>query len=162
MTSPVRLRLAGALLVAATSALGQGLVPAGTLNDAEDRPDPLIVSQADASITAYATTIQKSFFPNSRVLADADAKEPELAAADFLVYGTPQHAWLARHAAELPFHFGDGALEIDGRRFEGQHLRLICALRNPGDASRRVVVYAAAKAEDVVGINGIFHGPTEW
>ncbi|MBI1853964.1 MAG: hypothetical protein HYR85_26805 [Planctomycetes bacterium] len=162
-TRPIAV-VAGLLLfgVAIRNAAPQSLVPAGSINDAVGRPGAVIVTQADPAIEKFVETIQKRFFPKSRVRQDSDTPEADLAGVDLIVYGTPKHAWLARHAAKLPFRFGEGTLEIDGRRFAGEHLRVICAMKSPSDPSRRALVYAAAKADDVVGINGVFHGPTEW
>jgi C-terminal processing protease CtpA/Prc len=154
--------IAASIALAAAVASAQSLVPAGTINAAIRRPEPVIVAQSDPAIASYAQMIQKRFFAKSRILSDVDATDDALRASDVVVYGDRKHAWLVRHAAELPFRWLDGAVEIDGRRFSGEHLRVICALRHPSDPTRRVLVYTAAKAEDVSGINGVFHGPTEW
>src|SRR5262249_1421546 len=67
-----------------------------------------------------------------------------------------------RYGARLPFRYADGDVDVDGRHFTGSHLRVIAAVRNPADPSRAALLYTAAHLPDLVDINGVFHGPTEW
>jgi C-terminal processing protease CtpA/Prc len=41
-------------------------------------------------------------------------------------------------------------------------MRVICAIKSPVDLERRALIYMAARPEDLVEINNVFHGPTEW
>jgi hypothetical protein len=55
-----------------------------------------------------------------------------------------------------------GAISVAGRRFEGAHLVLIATRPHPADRTSAALVYTAASDEDLVGVNGTFHGPTDW
>ncbi|MFQ5983206.1 MAG: hypothetical protein ACE5KS_07520, partial [Woeseiaceae bacterium] len=45
--------------------------------------------------------------------------------------------------------------------YTGEDLRFITAWPNPQNPEKGVVMYAAQRAQDVVGINAVFHGPTD-
>ncbi|HLQ36399.1 MAG TPA: S41 family peptidase [Planctomycetota bacterium] len=154
-------RLALTISALLPGARAQELVPAGTINAAGKR-DAVFIVQDEPGIARFAEQVRRQFFASSRTVTDAAAAETELKGSDLIVYGTPANAWLAAHADRLPFRFHDGVIEIEGREFRGEHLRVICAIRNPQDLEHHAVIYAAEKAADVVGINGVFHGPTEW
>jgi C-terminal processing protease CtpA/Prc len=140
----------------------QDLVPAGTIGAAIDKQNSVILIQDEPVIARYAEQIHKQFFPKCQTLRDAEATKADLAGKNLLVYGTPEHAWLAQHAARLPFTWSEGAVELEGRKFEGKNLRVICAIKNPQDATRRALLYIAAEPRGVTEINAVFHGPTEW
>ncbi|MCI0643047.1 MAG: S41 family peptidase [Gemmataceae bacterium] len=155
-----RFALTFLLLSIPISASAQELVPAGSINAALGGPKQIIVTQDDPVIKRFAHAVHKQFFRNADFIDDKQALERRFAGVDVVVYGTPQHAWLRR--LTLPFSYEENAVVLDGRRFEGKRLRVICAIRNPDDPERRAVLYTAAKADDVADINAVFHGPTEW
>ena len=147
----------------AGAAQPQGLVPAGSINGALAEGPRVVIVGEDPELAEYTLDVQRRFFPDARVLAASAALEADLSGVNLIVYGSARdNAWIAEHAAALPAAWEDGALELDGRRFEGEHLRAILAVRNPADPDRRALVYTAAAPADVVGINALFHGPTEW
>ncbi len=150
------------LLAAVFTAAAQDLTPAGSIDSALLGPSQLVVAQDDAAVRRYAKARQEEFFRKAELIDDKQAVERSLAGRTLIVYGTPAHAWLNKHKDRLPFRFKEGAVEVGGRRFTGSRLRLICAIRNPEDLKRRALLYVAAKVEDVVGINGVSHGPTDW
>ena len=140
----------------------QELTPAGSINAALSGTKRIILMQDDPAVRRYAEAIHKKFFKNAELLGAKQALERSVAGLDVIVYGTPEHAWLAKLRDKLPFRYDDGGVSLEGRRFEGKRLRVICAIRNPEDPQRRAVLYTAARVEDVADINGVFHGPTEW
>jgi len=144
------------------SAAAQDLVPAGSINAASGGPKRIVITQDDPAIRRHAEAMHQRFFKNAEFIDDKQAIGRPLAGADLIVYGTPEHAWLFRLRDRLPFRYEDGSVVLEGRRFTGTHLRVICAIRHPDDAQRRALLYTAARAEDIAGINAIFHGPTEW
>ncbi len=44
----------------------------------------------------------------------------------------------------------------------GTNLRLVMAWPNPQNQSKGVAIYTAQQAGDIIGINGVFHGPTDF
>jgi hypothetical protein len=138
------------------------LVPAGSINDAHQGQPAVVVTHDDASVLRYATAIRDRFVQGATLVTEQDFAAADLRGKRLVVYATPAHPWVDKHAARLPFTFDGDALRIEGRRFQGEHLRVIAALRNPDDPTHRVVLYAARQLADLVEINAVHHGPTEW
>jgi len=151
--------LAAVLLTAAAAA--QSLVPAGSINGAIGGKPAAVVTPDEPAVMQYAKAIRDRFFAKAAMYGEKDLPAA-FAGTSLLVYATPSHPWFESHRKQLPFTFGDGVVAIDGREFRGRRLRVITAMRNPDDAAQRVVLYAATATRDLVGINGVFHGPTEW
>lgn len=164
---PKDLLAALAAVLAAAPVLPQSgkraeLVPAGSINSILHRPDIVFVVQDEPRILKYATAIRDQFFEGAKLLKAKQAVAQDLSRSTLVVYGTPEgNAWLAKHADRLPFRFGKDRVEL-GRAFEGRRLRVICTVRNPDNENRRALIYTAARGADVVGLNSVFHGPTEW
>lgn len=155
-------RCVAAALVAAAPCAAQDLVPAGVINDALRGEPAVVIAPSDPAARRYATAIRDRFVPGGEILADADVEVADLRGKRLMVYATPEHAWMRAHAARLPFRFDGDSVTIDGRRFEGDRLRVVVAMRNPDDPARTAVVYAAQRSADLVDVNSLFHGPTEW
>jgi hypothetical protein len=156
--------LAAALVAAALfpPALGaQALVPAGSINAAAANGPWLVLAPDDPAVRKFATAIRDRFFKGAGI-ATALPDDKDLAGRTLIVFATPADPFVQRYGARLPFRYADGAVDVDGRRFTGAHLRVIAAVRNPADASRAALLYTAAHLPDLVDINGVFHGPTEW
>jgi C-terminal processing protease CtpA/Prc len=153
--------LAAALVLLAATAAAQSLVPAGSINGAVSGKPAAVVTHDEPAVMQYAKAIRDRFFAKATIYGEKDLPA-SFAGTSLLVYATPAHPWFEAHRKELPFTFGDGVVAIDGREFRGRRLRVITAMRNPDDAAQRVVLYAAAATQDLVGINNVFHGPTEW
>lgn len=154
-------RASGTVLLG-MSAAGQALVPAGAIDGAVGNGPLVLLAEDDPAVVQFVTTVRDRLFAGGEIVAGAPPAASALQGRDLVVYATPGHAWFAEHAGRLPFAFDGSGVTIDGRRFTGARLRVIASLRNPADPGRRAVVYAAARAGDLAGINGVFHGPTEW
>lgn len=142
----------------------------GTLNSAltllMQSEDALFLLPEDSeALAAYARQMHERFHAASKVrLASAGELSPEEAAGRAqVVYGSPHsnvhvRRWLQALQARLD---ADG-ITLGRRRFQGAHLVLIaCCPLAPGSRAA-AVVYTAASDQDLVGVNGVFHGPTDW
>jgi len=156
---PRALALAAVLLTAAAAA--QSLVPAGSINGAVGGKPAAVVTHDEPAVMQYAQAIRDRFFAKAAIYGEKDLPAA-LPGTSIVVYATPSHPWFEAHRKALPFTFGDAVVTIDGREFRGRRLRVITAMRNPDDAAHRVALYAATATRDLVGINNLFHGPTEW
>ncbi len=134
---------------------------AGTINSAlEGRPRVFIVPTAEsdpadqAAVRAYVEGIRDRFSPAAPVLDDVAALTQDLHQASVIAYGTVEgNLWIRQHRESIP-------VSLQG--WEGANLRLIVSFPNPANAEAGVVLYSAAAARDVVGINSVFHGPTAY
>ncbi|MFO0985051.1 MAG: hypothetical protein U1E76_25530 [Planctomycetota bacterium] len=138
------------------------LAPAGSLNDVLAHRDAVLVVEKHAGIERFVAAIRKQFFPRGRSLDGEAALHGNLAGTSIVFYGTPDNPWLKAHAARLPFQLGKHSIDLAGRHFEGDHLRLICAIKNPHDVSHTAALYIALDPADVININSVFHGPSGW
>jgi hypothetical protein len=53
-------------------------------------------------------------------------------------------------------------ITVAGKRFDGAGLVLIACRPNPRDPNLGVLLYTAARDDDLVEVNSVFHGPTDW
>jgi hypothetical protein len=79
-----------------------------------------------------------------------------------VAYGTVKgNLWIAKLMDKLPLKIASDRIEGD-TAYSGVHLRLITAWPNPQNPKRGVLIYTAQQADDIVGINSVFHGPTDY
>ena len=117
-----------------------------------------------AELETYVAEIHARFFEKKgvplRTAAEVGAAAKKRA---LILYGAPRsNALLAEFAPKLGLVFGEDRLEVGGKIFQGPGLALIAAFPNPENREAPVLVYAAAKEKDLVGINGVRHGTTDW
>jgi len=122
---------------------------------------------AQQRIHQYAQAIRKFMIEGAsgrdvKVMTDAEALADGLADSAVSVYGTPQgNLWLAKHMSPVPVVIEPNRIVTD-RVHEGSDLRFITAWPHPSNPRLGMVIYTAQRAQDVVGINGVFHGPTDF
>jgi hypothetical protein len=116
----------------------------------------------EKAIRDYVTSIRDRLLPEAPVLTDDEALERDLSGNSLAVYGTMKgNSWLAKNVTKHPVAIEPGKI-VAGSTFEGENLRFISCWPHPSNPERGIVIYTAQRAEDVVGINDLFHGPTGW
>jgi hypothetical protein len=114
------------------------------------------------AIADFAAQVRDMFFLNAPLLTDEEALKQDLSDKGVLAYGTiTGNAWTAALWEVIPIRIEPDKVVSD-KAYEGADLRVITAWPNPGNPKRGVIVYTAQRAEDVVGINNVFHGPTDY
>jgi hypothetical protein len=97
-----------------------------------------------------------------RILTDAEALQTDLSQNALSVYGTPRgNLWLAKYVTALPVVIEPNGITAD-RLYKGSDLRFISTWPHPQNSKVGMVIYTAQRAEDIVGINSIMHGPTDY
>jgi len=92
------------------------------------------------------------------VYPDTLVTEKILKERSLILYGPVEQNSIADRMRDyFPFSFSGSALVTDSKTFAGQPWRLIFIIPNPYNSYHYVLVYTAAKAEDVVGINMLGH-----
>jgi len=143
---------------------------AGTINAvvSDKKSVVLIVPTNESSKTiqdrihAYVKGIRDRFFGDSPILTDKEALKKNLSNNSIIVYGTPAgNLWLAKHIANLPVRITSDQIMAE-TLYPGGHLRFISAWPNPQNPRKAMVIYTAQQAEDVIDINSVFHGPTDY
>lgn len=135
----------------------------GPINAAYER-DPVVViapqGAASGPLLRYVTAIQRHFGRQPPLAPVAAQIEP---GRTLVLYGSPRtNPHVAALLADSRWSVEPGAISVAGRRFEGAHLVLIATRPHPADRTSAALVYTAASDEDLVGVNGTFHGPTDW
>ncbi len=114
------------------------------------------------AIADYAKTIKEEFFAEGKLVTDIEALDMDLKDHSIITYGTVEgNLWLAEHKENLPFKIEADAIEAD-RLYEDTNMVYISALPNPYNPNNGMVIYTAQRAVDIVGINSVFHGPTDY
>jgi hypothetical protein len=113
-------------------------------------------------IHTYVKVIHDRFFKDSPILTDTEALKKNLSNNSIIVYGTTAgNLWLAKHIAELPVRIRPDQIVTEST-YSGTNLRFISAWPNPQNPQKGLVIYTAQQAEDVIDINSVFHGPTDY
>jgi hypothetical protein len=114
------------------------------------------------NIRAYVQKMRDRFRQNARILTDDEALLLDLSDTVVICYGTlTGNAWIRENLHSLPLEMTEERLVAD-EVYQGKSFRFITTWPHPQNPERHVVVYTAQRAEDVVGINSVFHGPTEY
>lgn len=117
---------------------------------------------AQQRIHAFAQQIRDRFFKGRPMITDQEALQRDLSSNSLIVYGSPTgNLWLAKHLPQLPVRIEAERIVADAE-YQGTNLRFITAWPNPQNPKKGVVIYTAQRAEDVVNINAVFHGPTDY
>lgn len=142
----------------------------GTINAVSvNRDDVLLVvptnekdKAVQEKIHEYARMIKDRFYNDNPLITDAEALNRDLSKHAVVMYGTAEgNLLLAKYIKELPVSVEQNEIVAD-KVYEGENLRFITAWPNPHNAKRGFLIYTAQKAEDIPGINSVFHGPTDY
>ncbi len=113
-------------------------------------------------IHGFVKAIRDKFFKDSTILTDQEALKKNLSGNTIVVYGTPTgNLWLAKYFSQLPVRVSPDRIIAEGI-YIGRSLRFISAWPNPQNPRKGMVIYTAQQAEDVIEINAVFHGPTDY
>jgi hypothetical protein len=110
----------------------------------------------------FVRQYQQRFFPQSPIITDAEANKRDLSQNALILFGTMNgNLWLKENATKFPFKIEKSRIVAD-KDYEGTDLRLISAWPNPQNSKRGILIYTAQQAKDVIKINSVFHGPTDY
>lgn len=118
--------------------------------------------EVQEKIREYARGTRDRFRAEARLLTDVEALKEDLAGKAVFAYGTIDgNLWLKKNFSFLKDHVKPDRIITD-RTHVGSNLRFLTARPSPFDKCMGVAIYTAQRAEDVVGINGLYHGPTDY
>ncbi|MDD5686967.1 MAG: S41 family peptidase [Elusimicrobia bacterium] len=110
----------------------------------------------------YVRKMNDMFLEEYSILTDKEALKQDLSKYTIIVYGTPKgNLWLAKYINMLPVRIESDKIVAD-TIYSGTNLRFITDWYNPQNPENGVLIYTAQKTEDVIGINSVFHGPTDY
>jgi hypothetical protein len=116
--------------------------------------------KASKALAAYLAQVKKTIYPAEASLPGADR---ELAVRAQVLYGSPATSPLVASLVTGSGWQVDGSgIAVAGQRFEGGGLVLIACRPHPRDPTLPVLLYTAARDDDIVNVNAVFHGPDDW
>ncbi|NIP42652.1 MAG: DUF4932 domain-containing protein [candidate division Zixibacteria bacterium] len=142
----------------------------GNINGAiENKKETVLVvptheedKEVEKKLHEYVTAVRDRVFNDVRILTDDEALEENLSDYAIIVYGTIEgNSYLSSLKDDLPFKITSEAIITDTIH-SGENLRYISSWRNPQNPLKGMVIYTAQKVDDVLQINAIFHGPTDY
>lgn len=98
----------------------------------------------------------------TQVMTDKVALQEDLSEKNIIAYGTIEgNLWLKNYSKELPFKIEEDKLSVD-KTYSGSSLRFITGIPNPVNKTKGMIIYTAQKAEDIININSVVHGSTDF
>lgn len=124
--------------------------------------DPALVEAspgASPALAGYIAEVRKQIYPSAGRLPGSG----ELAASAQVLYGSPATSRLVAALVEgSGWRVEESGISVAGRRFDGGGLVLIACRPHPRDPRLPVLIYTAARDDDIVNVNAVFHGPDDW
>jgi hypothetical protein len=142
----------------------------GTINAvAQDKKSSILIIptnegdlEVQKKIHDFVRQYQQRFYPKSPVITDSEAIKRDLSENSLIIFGTMNgNLWLKENATKFPFKVEKNRIVAD-TIYEGTDLRLISAWPNLQNSKRGILIYTAQQAKDIVKINSVFHGPTDY
>ena len=136
-------------------------------DDLENKPITIIIPTKEKDntgdeISRYAKSTIKNSLNKKEVITDIEALKMDLSDSNIVVYGTVEgNLWLSANEDKFPFKLKQDKVIAD-KEYKGSSLRFITALPNPQNPKRGLVIYTAQQSKDIVNINSLFHGPTDY
>jgi hypothetical protein len=113
-------------------------------------------------IQSFVENIKKRFYKDRPILTDKEALEKDLSKNSVVAYGTTNgNLFIAKYINEIPIKVESDKITAD-KVYKGTNLRFITTWPNPSNPERGMVFYTAQQSEDVLNINSVFHGPTDY
>ncbi len=125
-------------------------------------PDGEKDAKINAQIVKSAEAVKKMFMKKAKILKGSEALKLDASKYSFVAYGTKEgNSFIKKHMESIPVKIDSNEIELK-EKVSGANLRFITCWPNPVDNARAIIIYTAVKAEDIAGINSVFHGPTDY
>jgi len=134
------------------------------VNTAVILPNRLYVYPAnDTSIKEYIEKMMAKLRISAPMKSDNEVTEQDLKTSTLIVYGTPQNNSILKDMRDdLPIQIHREGIAVGNNQCIGPDVGVIMVCPNPWNRENRVLVYGGVSPEVVIGINGVFHGPTDY
>ena len=113
-------------------------------------------------IHEFVKIFQGRFYKDSQIITDKEAIRKNLSRNSLILFGTLEgNLWLKKHSEIFPFIIKPNQIIADST-YIGTNLRFMTAWPHPDNSKRGIQIYTAQKAEDIININRVMHGPTDF
>jgi len=125
-------------------------------------PTNEIDKEVQDRIHEYIYKLKEKHWEKTQIIEDKKALEMDLSDYGLIVFGTIDgNLWLKKYREQFTFKLKDDKIILD-REFKFINLALITTWYNPQNPENGVIIYTALRANNIININGIFHGPTDF
>lgn len=125
--------------------------------------DKLLKKKMDKYLDTIQVSISKVVGREVSKVSDIEALKMNLRGKALIIYGTPNsNILLKKLMKELPFEIMGNGIKLGEKFYEGINLRFITTYPNPMNKTLPVLIYTAIRDEGILGINSLFHGPTDY
>lgn len=119
-------------------------------------------AEIQEDIYSYLNILKDNLFPKAEIVKDTDAINRDFGDYLILAYGTIEgNLWLQEYKDIFPFTVEEDKIIAD-ETYEDSGMVMISAMPNPQNYKSPLVIYTAQDAKDIIGINNVFHGPTDF
>jgi hypothetical protein len=149
--------------LAASYAHGLPPIPfQGTIDGAAD-DEPVLASSPDPAVMRYVRRIRDQLFKTSKLVVGDDHTLRDQPHKNVIAYGTPaDNPVIASTAAAGHWTVGNDEIVLGAKRFTGPGLVLIACWPRSDDPTAGVLVHTSATDFNVVNINSLQVGRTDW
>ena len=115
-------------------------------------------------IKKYVESVNEMFYklPDEKVIPDTIAVKRNLKEFTIICYGSYKgNLWLKNKIKNLPFQIQEDKI-ITKDSINQRNLSLIASWLNPDNPEKYLVIYTSQKSEQIININGVFHGSNNY
>lgn len=136
----------------------------GSINAVYERkPTVLVPHAADGPTRALEKSVETLHARLGNPVVSTKSQETLTKGQSWVVYGSPK---TNIHVEDLLAAMGavvePDTLRLGTRKWSGDNLVLIAAHPRPGNDAHAVLLYTAHDDADLLDVNNVFHGPTDW
>jgi hypothetical protein len=96
------------------------------------------------------------------LLPDSTALSKPLSDYGLIIYGTIEsNLFLKHYKSSFPFKIENNTIYAD-KEYKNENARFITCLPNPQNPINGMIIYTGITNKNIVGINAVFHGPTDF
>lgn len=121
----------------------------------------------EATMTRYMQSVQAQLRKRLRkkiaLITPEEAAKQDPAKTSYLIFGTPwSNPFLAALMKYIPLKITKDTVQLSGRQFIGQNLRLITSFSNPYNSKLPITIYTSTEDKGMEGLFSMPYGPNDY
>ena len=122
-----------------------------------------VVTSSDPAVTSYVKAVHDRFFKTAPFIVASPHTLADNPQQGVIAYGTvATNPLIADVASRAQWSITDDEIRLGTKTFSGAGLVLIACWPRPDDPIHGIAVYTGARSSDLVNINSVFAGGTDW
>ena len=120
------------------------------------------VGPSAGKLGEFVTDVHAQFMADAPRFAVEEMSWEKLVDRTVVLYCAVSDEMVATLLGRGDIEIAADSITVNGRTIEGENLVLIACQPHPLAADRGVLLYVAHDSANLIGINNIYHGPTDW